>query len=129
MKKNVQQSKKIIDCVRFNAIFVHKVAFMSETINQLLNSILQNVKRLNDKLNIEKSENQKLKDEFGTLSEEIEKLRDENIKLQVKVGVLNDELNAAKEQKVDLGKRQIVSESQIDEMVKEIEYCIAQLKK
>lgn len=102
---------------------------MSETINQLLNSIHQNVKRLNEKLNIERSENKKLNNEVVALGEELIKLREDNNRLQIEVGYLHDEIEVAKEQKVDLNVGQKLSDGQIDEMVKEIEYCIAQLKK
>jgi len=102
---------------------------MSDRIHELVNSIGEKVSRLQGQLSTERSkkeeflaEIQDLKSALGTKESEIETLKSKIIesKKNIEGGEVQDVV-------VSNGKN--VSDEQIDELVKEIEYCITQLKK
>ena len=78
-----------------------------------------NVRSKNDELT---AENDRLKASLSEKSTEISNL-------QSKVESLKEEQNLAKVQSVNPSEEEKISDEQIDELVREIEYCIGQLKK
>ena len=102
---------------------------MSDRINQLVDTIREKAILLKDQVASEKAHNEELTQEIQTLKQELSS-RDEKVdELNTKITELDDGLKAAREQSIGSSGGNGVSEEQIDELVKEIEYCIAQLKK
>ena len=102
---------------------------MSDRINQLIDTIREKSILLKDQVASEKAKNEKLTLEIQTLKQEVT-LKDVKVdELNSKITELNDGLKAAKEQSISGSEGNGYSDEQIDELVKEIEYCIGQLKK
>jgi uncharacterized coiled-coil DUF342 family protein len=102
---------------------------MSDRINQLVDTIREKSILLKDQVASEKAKNKELTQEIQTLKQDVFS-RDEKLsELNSTITELNDGLKAAKEQNITGSEGNGVSEEQIDELVKEIEYCIGQLKK
>jgi uncharacterized coiled-coil DUF342 family protein len=102
---------------------------MSDRINQLVDTIREKTILLKDQVASEKAKNEELTQEIQTLKQDVSS-RDEKMgELNNKITELNDGLEAAREQSITSADGNGVSEEQIDELVKEIEYCIEQLKK
>ncbi len=101
---------------------------MSDRINAILVEIKGKVNQLKDSLSIERSENEKLRLELVELKEQLETKEKEASELQSKFADLSRTMNEKNEQVVGDSNGKYISEDEIDEMVKEIEYCIGQLK-
>ena len=98
---------------------------MSEKIHQLIGSIRENISRVNDELVEEQSKNETFQDEIEKLNSQIE---DQQEKLNALMGELDSVKNEKSEQVITSSEDTMISEGQIDELVKEIDYCIGQLK-
>jgi uncharacterized coiled-coil DUF342 family protein len=102
---------------------------MSDRINQLVDTIREKTILLKDQIASEKAKNEELTKEIQTLKQDVSS-RDEKMgELNNNITELNDGLKAVREQSIISADGNGVSEEQIDELVKEIEYCIEQLKK
>lgn len=103
---------------------------MSDRIHQLIDTVREKSILLKDQVASERSENQRLKQEIDELKQSIAS-RDEKISgLEVKVVELNDHIETVKKENITVeSASKGMSNEQIDELVKEIEYCITQLKK
>ena len=102
---------------------------MSNRVDQLIEEIREKANLMKESVAIEKNKNSELSSEIDSLkaqieakSNEVERLKEDLVNLEAK---LNDSKNERIEVQSDTG----VSDEQIDELVKEIEYCITQLKK
>lgn len=103
---------------------------MSDRIHQLIDTVREKSILLKDQVASERSENQRLKQEIDELKQSIA-TRDEKISgLETKVVELNDHIETVKKENITVESvSKGMSNEQIDELVKEIEYCITQLKK
>jgi chromosome segregation ATPase len=104
---------------------------MTENIQQIITSIRSKATGLSDQLKILREKNQQLEVEISSLKSEIQGLKISIQEYKTENENLQMELTTAKEEVVtspsdsDLSRR----EEEIDALVKEIEYCIHQLKK
>jgi len=98
---------------------------MSEKIHQLIGSIRKNISRVNDELVEEQSKNKTFQIELERLNSQVE---DQQEKLNALMGELELAKNEKSEQVITSSEDTMISEGQIDELVKEIDYCIGQLK-
>ena len=102
---------------------------MSDRIHQLVDTIREKSISLKDQVASEKAKKQELEQEVQNLKQEVS-LKDGKVgELSSKVTELNDDLKTVKEQSITGSEGKGISNDQIDELVKEIEYCIGQLKK
>lgn len=102
---------------------------MSDRINQLIESIREKSMLLKEELVSEKQNNEKLQQEIQDLKAQSE-LKDQKVtELNVKIAELNESITKTKQSSIDDSKDSGISDEHIDELVKEIEYCITQLKK
>lgn len=84
---------------------------------------------LKDQCVQERSKNDELTSENERLKADLAEKSSEISNLQSKVESLKEVQNSAKLQNVNPSEEEKVSDDQIDELVREIEYCIGQLKK
>jgi predicted nucleic acid-binding Zn-ribbon protein len=102
---------------------------MADRINELIQKIREKVSQLKDQLSVEKTNNESLQNEVNQLKAQLNLSLKEVESLETKVVKLQSDIVKAKEQSVGGSNESEVSDEQIDELVKEIEYCIGQLKK
>jgi chromosome segregation ATPase len=102
---------------------------MSDRIQELIDGIKEKASSLHGQLSTERSSNQELQDEVSSLKNEVSSKEEEIIGLKSKISELETKLETKDERDVNVSEDAGVSEEQIDELVKEIEYCIEQLKK
>ena len=102
---------------------------MSDRIHQLVDTIREKSILLKDQVASEKAKNQELEQTIQNLKQEAS-LKDGKVsELSAKIIELGDDLKTVKEQSITGQEGAGLSDGQIDELVKEIEYCIGQLKK
>ncbi len=109
--------------------FCMKVETMTDRINTLIKTIGEKVTRMKDQLSVEQAKNESFQNEIAQLKEQLTSKSNEVEKLESKISDLKSEIGATKGQDVDGSNEMSISDEQIDELVKEIEYCIGQLKK
>ncbi len=102
---------------------------MSEQVYQLIDEIRSKAAHLREQLKSECSTNAKLTTEIEALKDQLEIKANENGALQGKITELNERIEAISEQGVDQSTEKGISNEEIDTLVKEIEYCIGQLKR
>ena len=102
---------------------------MSDRIHELIENVRGKVTSLHSQLLTERTNNQKLQEEVTSLQNEITSKDEEVAALKAKVVELESNKNTTEVQNVSGSVDAGVSNEQIDELVKEIEYCIEQLKK
>lgn len=106
---------------------------MSARVHELLDEIREKSVQLKDQVAAERAKNATLTAEVSELKSEMESKTQEVENLQRKVSELTDTIEALKEQSVNNDSETPVgatlSNQEIDALVKEIEYCIAQLKR
>ena len=103
---------------------------MTEQIEKSIEQILEKAKALHVDLQNEKSRNVALLLEIDKMKAELFTATEREFMLNTEIETLNSALHLAENKVVDVtiqttGKR----EEEIEELVKEIEYCIEQLKK
>lgn len=103
---------------------------MTEQIEKSIELILEKVTSLHLDLKNEKSRNAALLSEFDKMKSELFTATEREFMLNTEIETLKSALHLAENKVVELpvqtpGKR----EEEIEELVKEIEYCIEQLKK
>ncbi len=106
-----------------------KVVFMSDRIQELVNEIRGKATGWHQQLLAERATNQRLQKETEELKQQLSDKEEKILGLQQTLTGLEAKLEATKEKDVVVSEGTKVSDEQIDELVKEIEYCIAQLKK
>jgi septal ring factor EnvC (AmiA/AmiB activator) len=102
---------------------------MSDRVNELIEEIRGKANSMKDRVSTEQDKN-------NTLTKEIEELKTQLSAKEAEVSQLKGELDSLKsdissknEQSIAVASDNGVSDEQIDELVKEIEYCITQLKR
>lgn len=102
---------------------------MSDRVSKLIDSIREKAVQLHQELQNERSKNEQLGEELDALKSE---LNTKSVEIQAayeKIAQLGDQVKTLSEQKVDQVRTgNDISDEQIDELVREIEFCIAQLK-
>ena len=102
---------------------------MSDRIHELIDGIREKASSLHSQLSTERSTNQKLQEEVEGLRKQLSARDGEIAELSLKMDELETKLNTTSEREVIGSESMGVSNEEIDELVKEIEYCIGQLKK
>jgi cell division septum initiation protein DivIVA len=103
---------------------------MSDQVNQLIDKIREKATQFHSQYSSELSRNEDLEKKIKALRTEIEGKDEELATLKNQINGLKEDVASAKEQRVDqTSKTSEIDDVQIDELVKEIEYCIEQLKK
>ncbi len=103
---------------------------MSDKIHQLISTLRENFMSISEDLLAERSKNQRLNEEISELKDEIQTLKSDNHSLKVALDNFRKQKNDEREEfKLQTQQNTMVSEEYIDELVKEIDYCIGQLKK
>lgn len=115
--------------MRYYAIFVTKVIAMSDRVNVLIESIREKSMLLKDQLASEKAASEKLREELGQLKGQNAEKDLQIQEFQTRIAELNERIATAKQSNIGGSEESSISDEHIDELVKEIEYCIAQLKK
>ena len=103
---------------------------MTEQIEKSIEQILNKARSLHAELQSERSKNIALQSEVGRMKDELFFVSEREFMLNTEIETLKSALQLAENKVVEVpvqivGKR----EEEIDELVKEIEYCIEQLKK
>jgi len=101
---------------------------MSERIHTLIGTIGEKISQLSEQITVERSKNGEFQDKIDALKEEINSKNDEISALKTELSALPD-MDSNNGQDVGSSEIKSISDDQIDELVKEIEYCITQLKK
>lgn len=101
---------------------------MSEKIHQLIEQIRMKYNRLNDQFMEQKSINIGLQDEVTNSRSQLKERDEKIIALEAKIDELESTRNETSEQVITGSEGTMISDEQIDELVKEIDYCIGQLK-
>ena len=102
---------------------------MSDRINELVSAIREKASHMHGQLSTERSANSKLREEIETIKSDIISKNSEIDALKSKLIDLENNMNTTEKQDVIGSKGNVISNEQIDELVKEIEYCLGQLKK
>lgn len=102
---------------------------MSDRIKELVEEIRGKASDLRNQLTTERTRNQQLEEELAQLKSSVSE-KDEAISaLESKYNDLQNKQDLTIETGVEVVSDQRISDAEIDELVKEIEYCIAQLKR
>lgn len=130
MKKYVKDFNKNVDNTIDYTIFVTKSIEMTEKIQLIIEDIRLKCKDLHSQLELERSISLEMKTELEALKTENIQLKEKNEEFVQTNLTLVSELEATIKQGVEMhndadGNR----DAEIDELVREIEYCITQLKK
>ena len=110
-------------------IFVFKVVFMSDQINTLIASIRERFSRVNDQLLEEQAKNERIQVEVKELKSQLNTSNEKVVSLHNELKESEESNNDVSEQIVTRSEGTMITDEQIDELVKEIDYCIGQLKK
>jgi molecular chaperone GrpE (heat shock protein) len=104
---------------------------MTENIQQIISTIRSKAVGFHDQLKISKEKNQQLEAEISSLKSEIQALKESVEIYKAEFTNLHAELTKAKEEAVTTSSESdsVNRDEEIDALVKEIEYCIHQLKK
>ena len=102
---------------------------MSDRVNQLIEDIRGKVDLMKGKVTAEQNKNSELSQEIESLKAKLQSKENEVLQLNGKIQDLETEKNDLESKNIAVPAENGVSEEQIDELVKEIEYCITQLKK
>jgi len=103
---------------------------MTEKIQQIIDDIRQKMAALDHQLKEVRANNATLLAELNESNDQLDKSKREGESLAEAVNELKGALETANNQVVEVGRpAQGRRDDEIDELVKEIEYCISQLKK
>ncbi|PWL28813.1 MAG: hypothetical protein DCO96_08330 [Fluviicola sp. XM-24bin1] len=106
---------------------------MSARVHQLLDEIREKSVNLKDQVAAERAKNDTLSAEISELKSAMENKTQEVDNLQSKVSELSVNIESLKEQSVNSESTSptgaVLTKEEIDALVKEIEYCITQLKR
>lgn len=102
---------------------------MSDRVIQLIDTIKEKAVQFHTDLQSEKKKNAELESKLSELNSSIAQKQKEIQSAESRISELLGELKTLKEQKVETPvAANDISNEEIDELVKEIEFCIAQLK-
>ena len=102
---------------------------MSDQINTLIASIRERYTLLNDQLLGEQSKNEQAQSEIEELKSQLDAGNEKIVSLQNALKESEENKSDVSEQVVTRSEGTMITDEQIDELVKEIDYCIGQLKK
>ncbi|HIP31265.1 MAG TPA: hypothetical protein EYG86_00740 [Crocinitomicaceae bacterium] len=102
---------------------------MSDQIQTLIVSIREKFSLVKEQLLTEKAENKELKNEVEELKSQLEVQKSKLNSLEVELEETKNNENDFSEQVISRSEGTMITEEQIDGLVKEIDYCIGQLKK
>ncbi len=102
---------------------------MSDRVYKLIQTLQEKMNLLKDECALERSKNNELTAKIKGLTAELAEKSSEIASLNEQIDELKLKQSEAKEQSVGHAENSGFSDEQIDELVKEIEYCIGQLKK
>ena len=102
---------------------------MSDRVNELIEILREKMILLKNQYAQERSKNDVLIAENEELKSNLAQRSSEVSVLQTKIEALKEAQISAKEQNVHPSEEEKISDEKIDELVREIEHCIGQLKK
>jgi hypothetical protein len=102
---------------------------MTERLYQIIGEIRVKSNRLIQQLDDEQTKSQTFQTEIIDLNEKLHAQKEKEVQLLEEIAILQTDLNAIKSQIIEKPISTLSKENEIDELVKEIEYCISQLKK
>lgn len=102
---------------------------MTDHIQNIIDDIRHKSVALHQQLSDERDKNNAFQSEVQLLTESIEHQKQEENKLLTEISMLKAELEMTKSQVVENSHPTGKKDEEIDELVKEIEHCISQLKK
>lgn len=102
---------------------------MSDRVNELIENLREKMILLKDQCAKERSKNDDLISENESLKANLNEKTNEILTLQTKIESFKKAQSLMKEQNVSQSEEVRISDEQIDGLVREIEYCIGQLKK
>lgn len=102
---------------------------MSDRVNELIEILREKMILLKNQYAQERSKNDVLIAENEDLKANLAQRSSEVSVLQTKIKALKEAQISAKEQNVHPSEEEKIPDEKIDELVREIEYCIGQLKK
>ncbi|MEY3236942.1 MAG: hypothetical protein RI883_1043 [Bacteroidota bacterium] len=102
---------------------------MTDRIQNIIDDIRHKSVALHQQLLDEREKNSVFQSEVQLLTESMELQKQEEIKLLSEISMLKAELEMTKSQVVENSHPSGKKDEEIDELVKEIEHCISQLKK
>jgi phage-related minor tail protein len=102
---------------------------MTERIQHIIDEIRLKSQALHHQLNEEREKNKALSAELHLITERLEVEKQKEEQLLSKIEALSNELETTKSQVVETSPPSGKNDEEIDELVKEIEYCISQLKR
>jgi uncharacterized coiled-coil DUF342 family protein len=102
---------------------------MTDRIQNIIDDIRHKSAALHQQLLDERNKNSAFQSEVQLLTESIEHQKQEENKLLSEISMLKAELEMTKSQVVENSHPTGKKDEEIDELVKEIEHCISQLKK
>ena len=110
-------------------LILYERCSMSDRISKLIDSIKGKAVQLHQELQNERTKSADLENELSALKSDLNAKSAEIQASKEKIAQLGDQLKTLSEQKVDQPTSGAdISDEQIDELVREIEFCIAQLK-
>ena len=115
--------------VSHTMLILYETCPMSDRVSKLIDSIKGKAVQLYQELQNERTKSADLENELSALKSDLNAKSAEIQASKEKIAQLGDQLKTLSEQKVDQPTSGAdISDEQIDELVREIEFCIAQLK-
>jgi chromosome segregation ATPase len=109
---------------------LHKAIFMNDRIQKSIDSINSKIASFKLQFDNLKSQNESMLKEIQSFKEELHEKSQKEAEQTRLIEKLNQELELALKQVIELSQRPTGrTNEEIDELVKEIDYCIEQLKK
>lgn len=109
---------------------LYKAIFMNDRIQKSIDSINSKIASFKLQFDNLKSQNESMSKEIQSFKEELHEKSQKEAEQTRLIEKLNQELELALKQVVELSQRPTGrTDEEIDELVKEIDYCIEQLKK
>jgi uncharacterized protein YfkK (UPF0435 family) len=102
---------------------------MTERIQHIIDEIRLKSQAISHQLHEEREKNKALQAELQLITERLEVQKQKEELSLSEIAALKEELEAAKGQVVETSLPSGRNDEEIDELVKEIEYCISQLKR
>jgi septal ring factor EnvC (AmiA/AmiB activator) len=102
---------------------------MTDRIQHIIEDIRLKTKALHHQLNEEREKNNTFQAEVQVLNERLHYQKQQEESYLAEIAALKLEMETTKSQVIEIERPQGKKDEEIDELVKEIEYCISQLKK
>ena len=102
---------------------------MSDNIHKLIDGIREKYSHVNNQLLEERTTIEYLQNKIENLTSQLDTSNEGISALQAKINEMSSVADETNEQVITRSEGSLISDEQIDELVKEIDYCIGQLKK